>query len=120
MKGYYQTGFYSTLDNSNMANPSVNEADYANYWCEYSNDEGHKKLFYWCPYGNNTSTINWNGQSYKLKFNQFVQCIEADTAQPDTPDSNAPLNLTACYTDKAKYQASDTATVAISRLLSIA
>lgn len=111
MKGYYQTGFNSTLDNSNMANPSVNEADYANYWCEYSNDEGHKKLFYWCPYGNNTSTINWNGQSYKLKFNQFVQCIEADTAQPDTPDSNAPLNLTACYTDKAKYQASDTATV---------
>lgn len=106
MKGYYQTGFYSTLDNSNMTNPSVNEADYANYWVEYSNDAGHKKLFYWCPYGNNTATINWNGQSYKLRFNQFVQCIEADT-----PDSNAPLNLTACYTDKAKYQASDTATV---------
>lgn len=48
---------------------------------------------------NNITSIKcWNGTEW-IQFNLKLS-IE-----------NAPLNLTACYTDKAKYQASDTATV---------
>ena len=45
-----------------------------------------------------TAIKSWNGTDW-VQFNLKLS-IE-----------NAPLNLTACYTDKAKYQASDTATV---------
>lgn len=85
---------------------------YTDYAFEYINDEtGHKKLFYWNPFGAVNEKVEWNGQNYDLTFNQHVKMIEADTVQNGTSNTNAPLNLTACYTDKAKYHSSDTATV---------
>lgn len=50
---------------------------YSNYAFEYTNDEGHKKLFYWNPFGFNTTSLNWNNQTYNLTFTQHVKSIES-------------------------------------------
>lgn len=56
---------------------SDQDYEYSNYAFEYTNDEGHKKLFYWNPFGYNTSSLNWNGNSYNLTFTQHVKEIDA-------------------------------------------
>lgn len=54
----------------------TSEIAYTDFAFEYDNDNGHKKLFYWNPFGHKTETVNWNGQSYNLTFNQHVKVIE--------------------------------------------
>lgn len=108
MKGYHLVGMVSPSSHYTFTKTNVG---FTNFAFEYRNNNGRSKLFYWNPFGNSQSSVAWNGTIYDLKFSQHVKTIEVDTVQPDKPTDNAPLNLTACYTDKAKYQASDTATV---------
>lgn len=49
---------------------------YSNYAFEYTNSNGNKKLFYWNPMGYNTSSLNWNNQTYNLTFTQHVKEID--------------------------------------------
>lgn len=73
MKGYHLNGMITPTDLSSINNANIN---FVNFAFEYENDKEHKKLFYWNPFGNNTTSINWNNNNYKLTFNQHVQCIE--------------------------------------------
>lgn len=76
MKGYYQTAFNLKLADSSTSISSTHQLECANYWVEYSNDNGDKKLFYWNPFANRDGKINWQGTDYNLHFTQHVKCIE--------------------------------------------
>lgn len=75
MQGYHLNGMVTPSNNFALTNENVN---YTNFAFEYINDEtGHKKLFYWNPMGYNTSSLNWNNQTYNLTFTQHVKSIES-------------------------------------------
>lgn len=74
MKGYHLNGMVTPNHNFTLTTENI---PYTNFAFEYENDEGHKKLFYWNPFGNNTSSLNWNGQNYNLTFTQHVKVIES-------------------------------------------
>ncbi|GAA0812123.1 hypothetical protein [Ligilactobacillus aviarius] len=74
MKGYHLNGMVTPSNNFTLTNENI---PYNNFAFEYENEEGHKKLFYWNPMGNNTTSLNWNNQTYNLHFTQHVKVIES-------------------------------------------
>lgn len=72
MKGYWLSN--AVLVPSDHSQESL---AYSNYAFEYTNSNGNKKLFYWNPMGYNTSSLNWNNQTYNLTFTQHVKSIES-------------------------------------------
>lgn len=74
MKGYHLNGMVTPSHNFTLTNENIPYTDFA---FEYDNDNGHKKLFYWNPFGNNTTSLNWNNQTYNLHFTQHVKVIES-------------------------------------------
>ena len=74
MRGYHLNGMVTPTHNFTL---TIDNVSYTNFAFEYENDEGHKKLFYWNPMGYNTSSLNWNNQTYNLTFTQHVKSIES-------------------------------------------
>lgn len=106
MRGYHLNGMVTPTKNFTLTDDNVN---YTNFAFEYENDNGSKKLFYWNPFGNNTTSLNWNGQTYNLNFTQHVNMVEVLNAG----DSNniSAINLSSIYTDKGKYKPGDIADI---------
>lgn len=75
---FFQSMIGYSLTNAVLTPNGYSDDDfmYSNYAFEYTNDEGHKKLFYWNPFGYNTSSLNWNSKTYNLTFTQHVKVIE--------------------------------------------